>query len=107
MTYEEANLKLVNAKRQLLNSDTLNANVPHFIEGFIIAPIERDNTIEGKIFDECVTNKKDNKETLKSIGLLSKDLAVFIIVLARGENICLLLDSYFNSSFVSEKGNIS
>ncbi len=108
MTYKEAKTEIEQAKIKSLNTITLNSNAPHIIEGFLIAPTERENAIEEIVFENCVRLKVDNETVLESMNLLGKDLSPFIIVLVGGNNICMVLDAYFSSNLIdNDSGKIS
>lgn len=95
MTYEESK-KHINDNRQKVNPYTSkpDATTPHIVVALIVAPTERDNTIEYNIFTEVHENKKDNANVLLDMNLLDKDLSPYVVVLMKGSNICLPLYSY-------------
>jgi hypothetical protein len=104
MTYKEAK-KHIDDNWDKANPYTFNPNTvtPHQILALIIAPTERNIDIEQSIYTQIHEYKKDNANVLLEMNLLGKDLSLYVVLLMKGDNICILLDSYISSPLFEEK----
>lgn len=104
MTYNEAK-QIINDNEKVLSIYTTHDNPPHRILGCFVSPIERSFKREEYIFNECITNKKDNAEVLLNLNIYSADLMPFVAMLIWGNNILIPLESYVNwPAVVDEQG---
>ena len=104
MTYKEAKIHIdENWDKANPYTSNPNATTPHQIKALIVAPTERDSSIEKAIFTEVRGNKKDNADVLLDMNLFGEDLSPYVVVLMKGSNICLPLYSYISSPTFEEK----
>ena len=104
MTYKEAK-KHIDDNWANVNPYSSNSNsvTPHQIVALIVAPTERDSSIEETIFTEVHENRKDNADVLFNLNLFDNELSPYVVVLMSGDNICLPLYSYISSPTFEDK----
>jgi hypothetical protein len=93
MNYQEAH-KQIEDNSKYLSKGITGENPAHQILGTFVSSENRDNTIENRIYDECVVGHKDNAELLAELNMLGNDLIPFIAVLMKGNTIAQPLASY-------------
>ena len=97
MTFTEAE-KLINDNQHSLDQSTMQSNPPHYILGCIICTKNRLYDTEQFIVTECIENRKNNKDILLNLGLLTEDLTPFVSVKMWGDKVIIHLESYLSSS---------
>ena len=102
MTYKEA-VKIISDNKKALDIYTMHDNPPHRILGNFIAPEQRDNKTEQHIYIECVNNHRSNDDVLVELNMYNSELTAFVVILMKGQEITMTLESYLTSFLSGNK----
>jgi len=103
MTYKEA-VKIIDESRKQLDINVLHVNPVHRVLGTFIAPEQSSSNTHEHIFEQCVKQHKSNEDVLFELNMFSTDLIPFVVILMKGNNIVMPLESYLSNPLLNDEG---
>lgn len=97
MTYQEAEHIIAEFLPSLRNDSYFKLNNTNCLFlAFIIAPDGSETNFKRWLYEECITNHKNNKEILVDMNLIGNKMQLFFVYQQGGEKIIIPFESYLS-----------